>query len=440
MTGRRAPCVLLVSVDAMKPEFPLRPGAFGLDLPVLHGFLRDGAYAGGGVKGVLPTFTYPCHQTLVTGTYPATHGTANNLVFDPEGVHRGRWNWFATDRTPTLWQLAGEHGYAVASVCFPTSVGAPGDYVVPECWWDGSPLDGRLLDALSRPQGLAAEMAPEAGWAPSGLALTLEDDRRRAACAAWVLRRKLAPERARRPFLLTAYLGSYDETVHHHGVHSPEALANLAGLDPLVGGLVAEARRAAGDELVVCVVSDHGALDNRGCLRPNVRLREAGLVDLDDRGRVTGWRAWCQRAGGTAEVRLRPGAGPDLRARVAELLADLAAEPAGGIRTVLTGEAARRERRGFPEADFVLIAEKGWEFRDEALGAGHDPVPAIAAQHGYDEEYEEMRAWFAVTGPGLARGRDLGAMDLVDVAPTLAGLMGFPMPTAEGRDLGQRLR
>jgi arylsulfatase A-like enzyme len=42
---------------------------------------------------------------------------------------------------------------------------------------------------------------------------------------------------------------------------------------------------------------------------------------------------------------------------------------------------------------------------------------------------------FFIAGPRIAAGRDLGHIDMRDVAPTLAGLLGVPLPSAEGRDL-----
>jgi uncharacterized membrane protein YdcZ (DUF606 family) len=39
----------------------------------LQRILREGAHASG-VRGVLPTVTYPSHTTIVTGIWPARHG------------------------------------------------------------------------------------------------------------------------------------------------------------------------------------------------------------------------------------------------------------------------------------------------------------------------------------------------------------------------------
>ena len=55
------------------------------------------------------------------------------------------------------------------------------------------------------------------------------------------------------------------------------------------------------DQAVVCVVSDHGTLDNRYNIRPNVKLREAGLITTDGNGRATDWRPGPAR-GGMSEI------------------------------------------------------------------------------------------------------------------------------------------
>ena len=43
-----------------------------------------------------------------------------------------------------------------------------------------------------------------------------------------------------------------------------------------------------------------------------------------------------------------------------------------------------------------------------------------------------MRASFMLEGEGIQAGDDLGAMNLIDIAPTLAALMSFELPDAEG--------
>ncbi len=45
-----------------------------------------------------------------------------------------------------------------------------------------------------------------------------------------------------------------------------------------------------------------------------------------------------------------------------------------------------------------------------------------------------MRASFMLTGEGISKGQ-ISNVRLIDVAPTLAGLMHFVLPDAEGRDV-----
>ena len=87
--------VLLVSVDALKPEFVFEQERLGISLPnISKYFVENGTFAGQGVQSVFPTFTYPCHQSIITGTNPAVHGIYNNGIFDPMEEHMGAWHWF----------------------------------------------------------------------------------------------------------------------------------------------------------------------------------------------------------------------------------------------------------------------------------------------------------------------------------------------------------
>ncbi|SCZ77638.1 alkaline phosphatase family protein [Acidaminobacter hydrogenoformans] len=431
--------VLLISVDALKPEFITDPKKYGVCLPnISEFFTNNGVYASKGVKSVFPSFTYTCHQTIITGTYPDTHGIYNNIMFDPDGSHKGAWHWFVSDHVPTLWKLAKEHGYCSASVAFPTSVGAQGDYIVPEFWWDGSGLDTKFIDAVSVPQGLASEMEKEIGRFPGGLDLTIDGDCRRKEAAVWLLRNKIKARETEVPFFMTTYFASYDETAHVNGVYSAEALSALEQIDQMVGDLIKTAYEISDRELLICLVSDHGSLDNHHCIRPNVKLKEAGLISVNSQNQVSSWRAWSQRAGGTCEIRLKDEGDLESSEKLKLLMEQLRTEHDNGILEVLTGDQARLTRKGFSKAAYVLVAQKGYEIRDDVCGDYMTTELVQKAQHGYSEEFDEMRASFCMIGPDIPKGKDLGSCNLVDVAPTLAAVMEIPMPTAQGENLCKR--
>ena len=429
---KNRPSVLLISVDALMPEFVLEQERLGISLPnISKYFLEHGAVAKGGVKSVFPTFTYPCHQSIITGVCPATHGIYNNGIFDPMGEHLGAWHWFANRKVATLWEAAKEHGYVSASVAFPTSVGAKGDYIAPEFWWDGSAFDSVMIDAVAKPQGMILEMEEEIGRYAGGLDLTEEGDRQRFLAAMWVLNHKVAPHLPGTPFFMSAYFASFDETAHQCGVYSKEAAGALEKIDGMLGEMIERAHELTGGHVVVCVCSDHGSLDNHYNISPNVRLREAGLIETDADGGVTDWSAWSQRAGGMSEIRLKNPQDEAARAKLKAAVEALAADPDSGILEVADRECAAR-RGGFPLAEYVLVAKKGYEIRDNVSGPYCTEKLHQKAQHGYSEEFPEMRASFMLEGEGIATGQDLGAMRLIDMAPTLAALMGFELPQAEG--------
>lgn len=425
------PSVLLISVDALKPEFVFEQERLGVTLPnITHYFVENGLTAREGSKSVFPTFTYPCHQSMITGTNPATHGIVNNGIFDPTGEHLGAWHWFANDKVKTLWEAAKEGGYCSASVAFPTSVGAKGDYIAPEFWWDGSEIDSRFINAVAKPQGLIAEMEKEIGTYAGGLDLSDEGDAQRGKAALWMLKNKLAPAAAEKPFFMSAYFASFDESAHQNGVYSKEAAASLEKIDKMLGELIREAERITEGHLVVCVVSDHGTLDNTHNISPNILLKQAGLIDTDENGNVTGWRAFSQRAGGTAEVRLADENDKEAAARLKEIMDRLEADPESGILKVADKKEIRT-RGGFPDASYVLISEKGYELRDDVDGEYCRTTLTQKAQHGYNEEFPEMRASFMLAGEGISVGNVENAR-LIDVAPTLAGIMNVELPDAEG--------
>ncbi len=436
MKKTNKPSVLLISIDALKPEFVFESERIGIKLPNLQKyFVENGTYASKGVKSVFPTFTYACHQSIITGTHPATHGTYTNRIFDPKGKHLDAWYWYVSDSVPTLWALARENGYLSVNVAFPTSVSANADYNIPEFWRDGSELDSKAINAVSYPPGIVKEVEKDLGRIPGGLDLTLDDDSKRCATALWMLENKIKPQIKVKPFFMTTYFASYDEVAHNEGVYGREALRTIQELDSMLGDLIKKAHEVADDNVVVCVISDHGLIDNVANIRPNTRLHEAGLIRLDKIGRIIDWEAWCQRSGGVGQIKLKNPADKDIREKVRAVLKELIEDDSSGIMEIITGKEAIATRRGFPEADYLIISKPGYEIREDATGDYFTTVLTQKAQHGYAEELTDMRASFYIEGMNIRKKYDISELELVDIAPTLAHIMGISMPAAEGKNV-----
>lgn len=62
-------------------------------------------------------------------------------------------------------------------------------------------------------------------------------------------------------------------------------------------------------------------------------------------------------------------------------------------------------------------------------------IPTVRGSHGFSPEYPEMRASFFAVGAGIARNRDLGVVDMRQIAPTVAKILKVQLPTAKEKAL-----
>jgi predicted AlkP superfamily pyrophosphatase or phosphodiesterase len=428
LTGAvRAAPVLMISIDGLRPADVLDAPARGVTAPTLRRLVSEGAWARG-VKGVLPTLTYPSHTTLITGVAPARHGIANNLTFDPFFKNQTGWYWYAEDiRVPTLWDAAHAAGLKVANVHWPVSVGASAiDLNLPQDWRAGTEDDRKLNRALAT-RGLTERLEREAGLPyAQGIDESVEGDERRELFA-----ERLMTED--RPGFATVYFTGLDHIQHLNGPDTPEAHAALARIDAAVGKLIAAARRTQPD-LVVVIVSDHGFAKVDHDVNLFAAFAQAGLIRFDPVKReITGWDAEPWFAGGSAGVVLARPDDAALRARVEALLDRLAADKTLGIDGWIGGREIAAEG-GAPDAQYVISFKIGYEMAKDPMAPLVGP-PAYKGMHGYLPAAPEMRSTLIVAGPGLAAHGDLGEVDMRDIAPTVARLLGASLPGAEGRPL-----
>ncbi len=418
------PPVVLISIDGLKPDYVLEADRHQLKIPNLRRLAKEGAFASA-VTGVTPTVTYPSHTTLVTGVSPAKHGIYANTPFDPFSKNQGGWYWYAEDiRVPTLWDVCAQAGLKTASVDWPVTVGAKIDFNIVQMWRAATPDDRKLIRALSTP-GLLTEAEKAIGNYPEGYDYTVEADQRRAAFNVYLLEKK-------RPAFLTTYFAGLDEVQHAHGPDSPEAYAALEAIDVLVGQVRAAAEKLGNGKAVVAVASDHGFSPLNKSLNLNAAFREAGLIEVEA-GKVKSWRAITWNSGGTAAVMLNNKMDEDARAKIRQILQRLAAAPESGLLKWYEGDLAQK-LGGFPDAAFIVGTKPGTYIG----GALESPVIRNlkpSGGHGFLAELKEMDSSFFIAGAGMQAGKNLGRIDMRDIAPTLAGLLGVKLPTAEGRDL-----
>ena len=401
--------LLLISIDGMRPDYVLQADRYHLKIPHLRRLLSVGAHASG-VRGVLPTVTYPSHTTILTGVWPARHGIYSNVAFDPLKLNAEGWMWYTEDiAVPTLWDAAAKAGMEVGSVSWPVSVGARSvRYMVPEYWRAPKFADDiKLLRALSTPPGMMAEIEKTAGVYVNDLDAAEAGDRQRTRYAAAILLTK-------KPQFITVHLAALDHLQHATGPFSPESLATLEQSDAEIGE-IEDAAKAGFPLVILCVVSDHGFARTDHSFNLAAPIGRAGLP------------AWVHVDGGSASVVLKDPHDDAMRARVGRLLRGLAADPANGIDRILEPKEIAA-MGGWPKADFWVDMKTSFSVVDTGPQVQERKV---GGTHGYLPTHPELLASFFIAGPGVRKGVDLGEIDMRSVAPTLAEALGTTLPSAD---------
>jgi predicted AlkP superfamily pyrophosphatase or phosphodiesterase len=416
--------VVIVSIDGFRPDFYLGDW----ETPVLKSIASGGARARA-VEGVYPSTTYPSHATIATGVRPARHGIYANTVWTPQGSSRD-WHWYARDlKARTLWQAAREAGRRTAITYWPVSVGAEADWVLGEIWDpEGRETVKRLVRSSS--PGLLMELAFEVGIPAERIAES------RAGTDDFVSKAAAYVFAKHKPSLQFVHLLEVDEAQHKHGPDAPEVREALRRQDARVGRIrKAIADSGVGARTVLLVVGDHGFTRVERNLNPNSLLRDAGFVTVED-GRVASWRALARASGGSAAIYVKH---PDDEESVRDALLKCAS--VGGevlFRVLDRGELGRLGYN--PDAAFALEPAPGWALTGALAPEFIHGTASVKGNHGQLPDREGLQTGFLAEGPSVRPGSAVEWMDLTDIAPTVAALLGLDLPDAEGRVLAEIFR
>jgi predicted AlkP superfamily pyrophosphatase or phosphodiesterase len=407
--------VIVVSIDGMKPETYLEPDRLGLKVPTLRSIVARGAHARA-VESVFPSVTYPAHTTLVTGAPPRVHGIVSNRPLDPLQKNLDGWRWYTEDiAVPTLYSALEAQGGVAALVTWPVTAGAKATFLVPEYWRSGHPDDQKLLRSLSTP-GLLDKVTRAHPDLWGHLVPPDIHDQAQFEIAQYLVT-------AENPDLLMMHVWETDDAQHAHGPGSPEAKRAFEHVDRLLGDLLAALEKTPDwSRTTLVVVSDHGFAPVDHEIRLNTLFRDRGLIKLDAEAKATSARVASIENGGTAYVYVLD---PTAQAEVVSALESLS--PA--IAKIYSREEIVAAG-GDPAATFAVGAAPGYNFTDK-VGS-----PAVAdrpgrGHHGFPPTDPAMAASFLAIGPKIAH-RDLGAIKMTDVAPTIARWLGITLSGATG--------
>lgn len=389
------------------------------------------------VDCVYPTLTYVCHASIMSGCWPNRHGVPHNQILDP-AIEDRNWYWdYSHMRVPTVFDYARHAGLSTASVGWPVTAGAPNiDVNIPEVWepdesvWGDPERLARRLDAIY-----------ERGCSPYGFELyerhrgllqnnaTPQLDEFDTACNEDIICEL-------RPDVHFTHQAALDHARHEHGVLAPEVQDALRAHDGWICRCI-DAMKEAGtyDDTIFVILGDHGHVRIDYKLSPNVLLERAGLLEVDNAGHVTAWRAYVQSSGVSGQLFVRDDAA---LAEACEALSPLA--ESGLITDVFTREEVRERYHEDGEFALMMEAAPNYGIGGDCVGklvtpAGSSDYKYAVSTHGH-LPFRGPKPPLIISGPGVVPGRYAGAR-LIDEAPTLMRLAGIPFDAdaLDGEDL-----
>ena len=403
--------VVVISIDGF-PAYALEDPK--LPAPTLRQLAAQGAVARG-MRTINPSVTWPNHTAMVTGVDASVH----QVVFNGK-LTRG------TPTSPprvepwldkaemvhatTVYDLAFRAGLSTAQVDW-VAITNPGTIT-----WEFA--ERPVLKGAVEREMIAAGEASETEILEFTKSSGAWRDQMWTRAAAFITR-------THKPNLGLYHLLNLDSTHHTYGPRTAASFTGIAFADGKVKEIV-DAVRASGtyDRTTFFIVSDHGFKAVKKTIRGGVAVKLAGIAGVS-----------VIPEGGTALVYIHDAAE---RAQLTPRLKEVFAKVEGVERVYLPEEYGElglpTPKKSDQAPDLVLSAKNSYGFgggaegeliRDQMQGGGH----------GYVSSDPEMNALFIASGRGIKRGVKLDVIRNVDVAPTIATLLGLKMEGIAGKPL-----
>jgi predicted AlkP superfamily pyrophosphatase or phosphodiesterase len=412
--------VVVISLDGF-PAYALDDPR--LPIPTLRMLAKEGAVAAS-MQPINPTVTWPNHTAMVTGVDASEHRVIyNGLLTRTPGKAPAVEPWTDKDvlvRAPTVYDLAYRSGLTTAQVDWVAIYGAKTiTWQFPELPDPNGAIERELIaDGTVTPEQLKTFEDSSQAW----------QDEMWTDAAVKILEKH-------RPNLLLFHLLTLDDTNHEYGPMSPASFTAMALLDSHVKQIVDVLERTGlSKNATVIVVSDHGFRTIQHKIHPNLLLHQKGL--LNEKQGEPKATARVVAEGGVGMVYM---ANSGNKTEFAAKLHDAFTGVEGIDHVYGTEDLAKL---GLPTPtqsdqapDMVLAATPDYMFANESEG---DYVTSAAGgTHGYVNTDPKMQSIFIAWGAGIPRGIRLNNILNLDVAPTIAALLGLEMTQIKGHAIEQ---
>lgn len=390
------------------------------------------------LQSVYPTITYCCHTSMITGCYPDKTHVYNNEV---DEFGNTDWNWERSAiRVKTLLDAAKEAGCTTANVFWPVLGKDPNiDYNIPEYWSQTS--EEPLTVALER-MGTSSQVIEDI--VKPNLYYIEGYQRKHPYCDEFIFACARDMILKYNPDLMVLHPAGIDGKRHEYGIFNDYVTEQLDYTYYWIEKLIRALKEIGEWENTnLILTSDHGQMDIKHWGHPNTLLVQEGLIKLDGEGNVVEKRAYVKPVGGSAQVFITDPADTDGYERAYRLFTKAAESRLYGIERVYTAEEAQGEER--LAGDFALVLESDgftsfgkrvtgryfteYDLTDYRMGRG---------THGYHPRKGPQPSMLMV-GPDFEAGVRIPRRSTLDMAATLAHVMGWSLPDADGEIIREAL-
>lgn len=422
--------VILVSIDGLAAYHLYNQE---LLLPNLRKLIDSGVWASGS-ETVFPSVTHPSHTTILTGVEPRRHGVLANWMvnretgeeFHPTNVRRTE-----VVRVPTIFDAAKAKGLTTAAFFWPETKDDPAiDYNVPEVFTPERRADIGAVDPRLMQEFRDAGIPIDSYFHWFGTERQGAGDAILTEAAAHVLKKY-------KPGLLALHILVTDQVQHRHGPHHYLSQAALSMADYCVGILLNAVEEAGILERTAFVItSDHGfhSVYSEVNIRP--AFERAGLLSK------------VALHGGGWSMAVELGERFDRRADMPALekvFVDL--RERGFLRRVVGPEdmhalgQPRFEESPYARGHYLLIPDIDTQIvaDDSSPSLQRRPRRTPSHSHGYLPDHPRMLASLVLSGAGIRRGINISRTKNLDIAPTIARLLGLELKGVSGRVLEEAL-
>lgn len=395
------------------------------------------------VRTIYPSLTHPVHATLITGSPAGVTGVISNELFEPGEKNPHWFNFMHQIKCDTLFAAAKRAGLTTASSSWPmTSCGQNViDYLIPcaltrdfEGYEDEPTEAYRALGA----QDCVMDIITEAVRRYTHHDAHPGVDEFQIFCATEIIKRF-------KPNLLLTHPSYVDSMRHQGGVFSDKVDLAIRKTDEWLGMLF-DAVREAGIEDVTdfVVLSDHGQLGITRRLSPNVFLADKGYIKLDDKGELVSWDAFSKSCGLSAHIYLSRPDDVKLYNEVYSLLKDMADEGIYGFERVYTKDEVKEKYTLDGDFSFVIETDGYTSFAEHLVRPvvrelDNSDYRYGKGTHGH-EPHKGPQPVFIGKGPSFRDGVVVPSGSILDVAPTLASVIGAEIISPVGKPMKDLLK